>query len=101
MNFVEFSLNIRVVWWKGGETGERAGGIFVTPLLDEPSGRFWEEDHANGNNEGPDELDGDGDPPRSVRLSVFGGIVDDGSDDCADVEHPLVSGNDSTTGYAL
>ena len=79
------------------ETGERTGGIFIALLLDKPSRRLWKEGHADSENETPNELNRDGDLPRSARALVLGGVVDDGSDEEADGDHPLIARDDGTT----
>ena len=55
-DFVELGLKFRMVWRKGNETGKGTGSVLIASLLDEPSGRFWEENHASGEDEAPDEL---------------------------------------------
>ena len=55
------------------------------------------EEHADIENKRPDELDGDGDTVRRVVGAVLGGVVDDGSEEKADRDRPLVAGNDGTT----
>ena len=62
-DFVQFGLELRVVRRKGNKSGESAGSIIVASLLDEPSGRLWEEDHSNGKDKPPNELDADRDLP--------------------------------------
>ena len=79
-DLIEFGLEFRMVGWEGDKTGESFGSIIVTFPLDEPSRGFWEEDHTNGKNKSPNELDGDGDLPCRVRVSVFGGVVDNCGD---------------------
>ena len=85
-----------MVGWKGSEAREGAGGIVVAFLLDEPSGRLWEENCADPKNESPDELDGDGDPPRSVRGFILGGIVGNGSEEGTCCDYKFVNRNNGT-----
>ena len=56
-----------------------------------------EPDHANGENEGPDELDAGRDPPCRVIGAVLGRVVDDGGEEQADGDRPLVPGHNGTT----
>ena len=82
---------------EGDETGESTGGILVALLLDEPSGRLGEEDHTDGEDETPNELETDGDLPRSPSGLVFGAVVDDPGDENTNGDRPLVTGDDGTT----
>jgi hypothetical protein len=96
-DLVEFGLEVGMVGWEGNETRESTGSIVVAFLLDEPSRRFREKDHANSQDKTPNELDGDGDPPRSVSIFVLGGIVDNGGDEETNGDRPLIPGNDGTS----
>ena len=62
-DLIEFVPDLGMLGREGDQTGESTGSIFIAVLLDEPSRRFGEEDHANSKNEAPDELNSDGDPP--------------------------------------
>jgi len=46
--------------------------------LDEVTWRFRKDEHAEGENAGPHELKGNGDPVRTIVLTRLGGLVDDG-----------------------
>ena len=96
-NIVQLGLDLRVVLREGRKAGERASGGLVLALLDEPTRGLGEVRHAGGKDEGPDELDGDGDLPCRVILTVLGGVVDDGSEQETDGDGPLVAGDDGTT----
>jgi len=76
---------------KGDETRESTGGIFFAFLLDEPSRRLGEEDHANSEDGTPNELESDGDLPRSTRGLVLGAVVDDRGEEKTDGNRPLVA----------
>ena len=95
-DLVQFGLNLGVIGREGDETGESTGSILVTLFLDEPSRRLREEDHANSENETPNELDGNRESPRSAGGFVLGGIVDDGGDEETDCDRPLITGDEST-----
>ena len=90
-DLLEFGLELRMFGWEGNETGESMGGIPVAFLLDEPSGRLWEENHADSEDKPPNELDGDGDPPRRVIGSVLRGVVYHGCDEETDGDGPLIT----------
>ena len=93
-DLVELFPELGMIGWKGNETRKSTGSVFVAFLLDEPSRRFWEKDHARSENETPYELDGNRDLPRCVRVDVLGGVVDNGRDKEADGDRPLITGND-------
>jgi len=82
---------------KGDETGESPGSIFVAFLLDEPSRRLGEEDHADSEDEAPNKLETDGDLPRSMGGLVLGAVVDDRGEEETDGDCPLVTGDDGAT----
>ena len=100
-DLVQFGSEFGIVGWKGDETGEGAGSILVTTLLDEPPRRFWKEDHADSENETPNELKGDGKLPRSATGPVLGGVVDDGGEEKTDRDRPLITSNNSATVSAV
>ena len=52
------------------------------------------QEHADEEDEGPDELNGDGDAPGGVVVAVLGRVVDDGGEEETDGDRPLVAGND-------
>ena len=96
-DLVKFGLELGVVGREGDETGESTGGILVALPLDEPSRGLGEEDHTDGENETPHELNSDGKLPRSVTGLVFGSIVDDGGKEETDGDCPLITADESTT----
>jgi hypothetical protein len=96
-DLVEFGLELGMVRRKGDESGERMGSVVVALLLDEPSRRLGEEDHTDGENETPNELESDGELPRRMVGPVLGGIVDDTGEEKTDGDRPLVTGDDCAT----
>jgi len=96
-DLVELFPKLRMIGWKGNETRKSIGSVFVALLLDEPSRRLWEKNHAKSKNETPDQLDGNRDLPRRVRVHVLGGVVYNGCEEEADGDRPLVTGNDCAT----
>lgn len=81
----------------GVEAGKRLGGTLVVALLDEPSRRLGENQEEEAENDGPNELDTDGDTPRAGVVSLLGAVGSEGSAKETDGDGPLVTGNDGTT----
>ena len=96
-DLVKFGLDFGVVGRKGEKTGERTSGILVALLLDEPSRRFGEEGHTDGDNEPPNELESDGKLPRSTGGPVLCGVVDDGGEEKTDCDCPLITCHEGAT----
>ena len=90
----ELSLDLGVVLGERREAGEGSGSLGVAAGLDEPTGGLGEVEHADGEDEGPDELNGDGDAPGGVVVAVLGRVVDDGGEEETDGDGPLVAGDD-------
>ena len=93
----EFRLEFRMVGWEGNETGEGTGSIRVAFSLDEPSRRLREKNHPDGEDETPDELDGNWNPPGSVRGCVLCGVIDNSGEKETDGNRPLITRNDRAT----
>ncbi|CAG8604720.1 4149_t:CDS:2, partial [Acaulospora colombiana] len=93
LDVLEFGLDVNVVGGGTEETGERTGGGVVLVFLDEESRRFGEEEHADGEDTGPDELESDGDAVRAGVVTVLACLVDDGSEE----ETDSLNGDDGTT----
>ena len=94
---VQLSLDLRVVRAERRETAERMRSRIVLALLDKPTGRLGEVEHAGGEDERPDELNCDGDAPCRVVRAVLGRVVDNGGEEETDRDRPLVARNDGTT----
>ena len=90
----ELRLDLGVVFGEGREAGERRRSLDITALLDEPTGGLREVEHADDEDERPDELDGDGDAPGGVVVAVLGRVVDDGGEEETDGDRPLVARDD-------
>jgi hypothetical protein len=58
---------------------------------------LWKQEHAEGKNCGPDELNCNWDLIRGMIRPVFGGVVEDAGEEETDGDSPLVKTNDSTT----
>lgn len=66
------------------DTGEGALRSLVLAGGDEVTGRFREASETAGEDDGPGELDTDGDGPRTLVVAVLRGVDDDGSDEETD-----------------
>ena len=71
----------RVIRWKASERRQRLGSLLMFILLQEEARRFRQEEKADADDEGPSELDCDGDAVASGVLAVFGAVVDDGREE--------------------
>jgi len=90
-DFVELELEgfvVRVI--RAQETHERGDGGFIAASFDEVTGGLREEDHADGKDECPDELNGNGDSVGRVVGAVLGCIVDNRGEEKTDSDGPLV-----------
>jgi hypothetical protein len=87
----------RVVDIDAAETGKRLGSILVAVLLDEETGSLGQNDHSSDQNDGPGELNSDGDTVAAGIHAVLGGVVDNSSQQQTDGDGQLVSTDDSTT----
>ncbi len=75
-------------WMVGGETaetGERSCGSFGTAGTYEVARGFGEDEHADDEDEGPGELDGDGDSVRAGIVAVVCRIIYDGCEEETDL----------------
>lgn len=66
------------------DTGEGALRSLILAGGDEVTGRFREASETTGEDDGPGELNTDGDGPRSLVVAVLGGVDDDGGDEETD-----------------
>lgn len=93
----EFLNDSRVVDIEAAEAGKRLGSILVAVLLDEETGSLGQNDHSGDQNDGPGELNSDGDTVAAGIRAVLGAIVDNGSQQQADGDGQLVSTDNGTT----
>lgn len=84
----------RVSLVEAAHAGQRGGGLFHLAGADEEARRLGQEDHAEEEDEGPGELDGDGDAVGARVGAVGGGVVDDGGEEEADCDGELVGADD-------
>ena len=77
-NLGQFLEQGRVTDVEASEPRERFGGRIVTRAFDQVSRGFGKDEHSNDKNNGPGELDSDGDTVRTGVVTVMRGIVDNG-----------------------
>jgi hypothetical protein len=80
----------RVVSREAAEFAQGDTGLVHEAALDEVAGRFWEEEHAYDEDDGPCELHCDGDAVGACVLALVGGVIDDGGEEEADGDGELV-----------
>lgn len=93
----EFSDDGGVVHVHATETSESLGSLFVAVLLDQETGGFGKNEHADDEDDSPSELDGDGDSVAASVITVLGSVVDDGGEEETDCDGELVGADDCTT----
>jgi hypothetical protein len=81
----ELVLDRRVIGWETAETGEGSCGSFRAAGTYEVAGCFGEDEHAGNEDEGPGELDGDGDSVRTSIVALVGCVVYDGCEEETDL----------------
>lgn len=86
-----------VVDVQSAESGERLGGTLGVATLDVHARSLRKDEHAEEDNQGPGELNGDWDAVAAGVIAVLGGVVDNCSNKKADSNGPLVSTNDGST----
>ena len=97
LDLVQFLNQDRVVNWELSETAHRLGSLIVLTLLDQVTGGLRKNEHPNGQDESPEELDGDWDPVRPrIRAGVCT-LVRTSSKKETDGDGQLVGTDDGTT----
>lgn len=99
-DFRQLDLDVLGLTGLSTEFGESDGCIFETALLDEVSGRIWEEEKTATEDDGPGELDGDGDSVGTRVCALLCGVDDDGSQHDTDGDAELVTGDEGTANLA-
>lgn len=84
----------RVLAGQAADAGEGGGGLVQPAGADQVARGLGQEDHAEEENEGPGELDGDGDAVAAGVGAVGGCVVDDGGEEEADCDGELVGADD-------
>jgi hypothetical protein len=94
-------LRLNVVGLSGLATdpAEGEGGILETALLHEVSGRVGQEGQTNAQNQGPGELNTDGDPVRPRVRPVLGGVDHARGEQDTDSDAELVARHQGTTDF--
>lgn len=92
-DFSQFSLNKLGSLWFTAKTGQDLNGLVELAFLDEITWRLGEEEETNGKNDGPEHLNRNWDTVGARISAVLGAIVDTGSEQNADSNTELVSGN--------
>lgn len=93
----EFSDDGGVVHVHAAETSESLGSLFVAVLLDQETGGFGKDQHANDEDDSPGELDGNGDSVAAGVITVLSSIVDDGGEEETNCDSELVGADDCAT----
>lgn len=87
----------RVVNVEAAKGRERLGSPFWATLLDEPTRSLGKPDATSEEDNGPGELDSNGNAVRASVVPVLGGIVDDGSKQKTNGDGKLVATDNGTT----
>ena len=69
LDLIQLLKQDRVVNWELSEAAHRLGSLIILALLDQETGGLRKDEHSDGENESPEELDGDWDPVRSRILA--------------------------------
>ena len=76
--------------------GEGLGSVFEPALLDVETGRLGQEEEASREDDGPQELHGDGDTVRSSVITVLGGVDNAVGEENTDGDAELVTRHEGT-----
>jgi hypothetical protein len=99
-NLSELLLDIVRVGGLVTDATKHLGGLGEIALADEVTGRLGKEEETNSKDDGPDELDGDGNAVRARVGAVLSAIVDAGGSHETNGDTELVSRDDGTTDLA-
>lgn len=99
-NFCELDTNVLGILWLTTKSGESVGSSLEITLLDEVSGGVWEEEETTTKDDGPEELNRNGNSVCARIGTVFGGIDDHGGEQNTDGDAELVSSDKSATDFA-
>lgn len=99
-NFGELDLNVLRVLGLATDAGEGMGGLGDVALLDEVTRRIGKEEQATAEDEGPGELDGDGNAIGTGVVPVLGAVDDDRGKQQTDGDAELVACYQGTTNLA-
>lgn len=93
----DLRLDVLGVLRLASDLGKGVDGVFNAATLDEVSGRVGEEEETTGEDDGPGELETDGDLVGLHAVEVLGSVDDTGSEEETDGDAELVTGDESTT----
>lgn len=96
----KFVLDVLGVDRLATDTCESVGSLVKLALLDEETGRVGEQHKTNGKDDGPEELDGDGDTVRASVITVLGRVNNAVGQQDANGDAELVTSNDGTADLA-
>lgn len=91
LDVFELRLELGVGFGNREEAGEGVGGIGITATFDEEAGRLREEDHADGEDTSPDELNGDRNTVRRRVSTILTTLIDACSKQDTNGDGPLVT----------
>ena len=94
VDLAEFLDERRMVDGEASEARERPGRGLVAAHLDVVARRFRQDEHARDQDDGPRELDGDGNAVRAGIVTVLGAVVDDGGEEEPHRDGELVAAHD-------
>jgi len=92
----KFILDVLRVKGLATDTAKSVSSLVKLALLDPVTGGLREERKTDGENDGPEELDGDGDTVRASIATVLGGVYNAVGDEDTNGNTELVSSNDGT-----
>ncbi len=95
LDFGQLRRHGRVADVEAAQARQRAGGVGPAAALDEVARRFGQHEHAAEEDDGPSELDGDGDAVGAGVVAVLGRVVDNGRQEQADGDGELVASDNS------
>jgi hypothetical protein len=90
-DLAELLDNRRVVGRESAESGERLGGPLWLATLDVHARSLGQEKHTEEDDQGPEELNGNGNAVAAGVIAVLGGVVDNGGKEKTDGDGKLVS----------
>lgn len=99
-DFRKLGLHVLGVTGLAADTSEGASGLVNLAALDEVARRVGKEEEAAAKDDGPRELDGDGNAVRSGAIDSLGAVDDAGGEQETDGDAELVTSDESTTDLA-